>query len=347
MPGFRVLRSAAGAALALAAAPAACSNAGESLGVSVQPTGIVNVGVYLDRDGSHTFTTLDTVFAGARVALLLRGSQDTLRTMASLATGFARFDAVPVGEYTVAVAASSIGDSIQVAAIDSGNIRLSASDPNHNVLVRLGYPEVSIRAARALPQGRRVFIRGVIEAGLQAFRDTTSYVADSSGQIRLTRVSLAGGRAGNNPGDSVRALGTMSARAGQPTLDLAVMTTVASGPAPVPVDLHTATAATANGGVLDAGLVRLLSNALILDTMSVPPPDFQDFQMHVDDGTGTLTVYIDRTFLDDLNVSRTVFCPGNSLTIARGVLVPDAAGAWMLKPRAGLNGEIRLFATCP
>jgi hypothetical protein len=333
MPALRSFRSAVVAALGLGAGLTGCSNAGDDLGLSVQPTGIVSVLVYLDRDGSHTPTTPDTLFAGARVALLLGGSQDTVRTAASAATGIAQFDAVPVGQYRVAIAPSTLGDSLQVAAIDSTNIRLSAGDPNRQVVVRLGYPEVSIRAARALPPGRRVLLRGIILAGVQSFRDTTSHLADTSGQIRLTRVSLRGGILGNNPGDSASVIGTTSTRAGQPTLDLSVITRLSGGPAPIPSDLSTATAAGANGGALDAALVRII-RAVIADTMTVAP----DFILHVSDGTGTLTVVIDPT----LQVPKSVFSPGFFLT-ARGVLVPNGGGGWSLKPRiGGGGGDIQL-----
>jgi len=318
------------AALGLGAGLAGCSNAGDSLGVTVEKTSAVSVGVYLDRDGSHTFTALDTVFAGARVALLIRGSRDTLRTVSSAASGLARFDGVPVGEYTVAVAPASIGDSLQVAAIDSTNIRITAADTNRGVVARLAYPEVSIRQARALPLGRRVFIRGVITAGVQSFRDTTSHMADSSGQIRMTRVQLRGNSTGNNPGDSVSALGITSTRSGQPTLDLALISTFASRPAPVPFAVSTAAAATASDGLLDAALV-LITGATIADTSTVAP----DFVIHASDGSGTLTIVIDPT----LNFPHTVFRPGFSIS-ARGVLVPNGAGAWILKPRNG--GDIVL-----
>ncbi|HEV8355730.1 MAG TPA: hypothetical protein VGQ17_03085 [Gemmatimonadales bacterium] len=330
MPAIASSPRARAAAVWLAAGLAGCNNAGESLGVTIQKTSAVSVLVYLDRDGSHTPSSLDTAFAGARVALLNHGSQDTLRTAATVSTGIARFDAVPVGQYTIAVAPSSIGDSIQVAAIDSTNVRITAADTNRGVIVRLAYPEVSIRQARALPIGRRVFVHGLILAGVQSFRDTTSHLADSSGQIRMTRVSLRGGLAGNNPGDSVSVLGGTSTRAGQPTLDLAVVSTFANRLAPVPFDVSTAIAATAAGGVLDAALVRV-TGARMSDTATVSP----DFVIHASDGSGTLTIVIDPT----LNLSRTLFRPGDRIT-TRGVLVPDGAGGWVLKPRFG--GDIVL-----
>lgn len=314
------------AAIALAITfVAACDNAGSDLGFGASETSAVSVLIYLDRDGSRTPTVLDTVFANARIALLALGSGDTLRAMLSNTVGIARFEGVPLGQYRVVVVPSSIGDSIQVAAVDSSTIRLVAADTNRFVLVRLGYPEISIRAARALPAGRRVFIRGVILAGVQSFRDTTSHVSDSSGQIRLTSVALLGGILGNNPGDSVSVLGTTSTRAGQPTLDKAGITRFGARPPPIPLPVSTATAATASGGLLDAGLVQI-TGGIISDTATIAP----DFRITVSDGSGPLQITID----GNLQIPRSIFRPGFSLSV-RGVLVPDGIGGWTLKPRAG------------
>jgi len=315
------------AATALAiTAGTACGNAGSDLGFAASETSAVSVGVYLDRDGSRTPSfPLDTVFANARVALLLLGNSDTLRAMNTSVLGIARFDGVPIGQYRVVIVPSSIGDSIQVAGIDSPVITVEAADTNLGVLARLGYPEVSIRAARGLPANRRVFIRGVILAGVQSFRDTTSHVADSSGQIRLTRVVLLGGQLGNNPGDSVSVLGITSERAGQPTLDNARIAAFATRPAPIPLAVSTAIAASAGGGVLDAGLVQI-TGGIISDTATIAP----DFRITVSDGSGILRIIID----GNLQIPRSIFRPGASM-IVRGVLVPDGFGAWTLKPRAG------------
>lgn len=318
------------AALVLAALGAAqgCGNAGSDLGFNVSETSAVTVGIYLDRDGSRTPTVpLDTVFANVRVALLALGSGDTLRTAISNPSGLARFDGVPVGQYRVTVVPSSIGDSIVVAAIDSSVIRLVAADTNTFVLVRLGFPEMTIAAARALPPGRRVFIRGIVLAGVQSFRDTTSHVSDHTGQIRLTAVSLLGGLLGNVPGDSVSVLGTTSSRAGQPTLDKAAITRFATRPPPIPLPVSTATAATASGGVLDAGLVQL-TGAVISDTATIAP----DFRITASDGSGPVTIIID----GNLATPKVIFTPGFSLAI-RGVLVPNGQGGWSLKPRTGAD----------
>ena len=324
---MRYLRS-YGLALPLALGLFGCPNAGSDLGFNSTTTGRVLVGLYLDRDGSRTFSpVVDTVFRNARVALLTRDGGDTVRTALSDAEGVATFDGVPIGEYTVGVAAASIGDSIAVADVDPEEVRLDAGGVADSVVVRLSYPELSIRQARALPLGRRAFIRGVVLAGVQSFRDTTSHVSDSSGQLRLTRVSLRGGATGSTPGDSVTVLGTASTRAGQPTLDLALISKIGSRPPPTPFSLSTGAAATASGGVLDAALAQVIG-VIITDTVTQAP----DFLVTANDGSGSLKILIDPS----LPIARTAFRPGRSMNVT-GVLVPDGLGNWMLRPRVAAD----------
>ncbi|HEX9893722.1 MAG TPA: hypothetical protein VGA78_07340 [Gemmatimonadales bacterium] len=329
---MRKIDSVVWALIGAGALAAACVNEGSDLGFNTSPTRVVQVGVYLDRDGSRTPVPAEGV-ANARLAILPRGSSDTFKTATTAggaALGVAFFDDIPLGQWRLAVDARTLGDSIQVQAIElvpdgteTDEFAVTFPSDTTTVRVRLGYPEVTIRQARALPVGRRVFIRGVILAGVQSFRDTTSHIADSSGALRLTRVTLLGGLTGNNPGDSVSVLGFTSSRAGQPTLDNSSVARFATTTAPVPLPVGTGTAANAANGVLDAQLVRI-TGAIISDTLTVAP----DFQFRASDGTGTLTVILDAS----INFPRTAFAPGRSMN-AVGVLVPDGVGGWVFKPR--------------
>ena len=317
-----LLRSIGPAALLLAAA--ACNNAGSDLGPAALPTHSITTQAFLDRDGSRTFVAgIDTLFPGAVISLRPAAGGKAIQTVTTAVGGLARFDNVPLGEYSITVAPASLGDSIIVAEILTSPVKVEVFDTNTNVGIRLSFPELSIRQARLLPAGKRAFIRGVILAGVQSFRDTTSHIADSSGQIRLTRVSLRGTLTGNNPGDSVSVLGVASSRAGQPTIDLAVISRFGQRPAPIPLPLVTGTAATAVGGALDAGLV-IITGALISDTATVAP----DFRVVGSDNSGPITVLLDGI----INFNRTNFRPGRTM-IVQGVLVPDGTGAWVLKPR--------------
>lgn len=312
-------------ALLALAATAGCSNAGENSAFGITKTGKVDVLVYLDRDGSRTPTQPDTVFRGARVGLLTGTVDDTAAIRTTDAQGIASFLPVPLGTYQVTVDPKSIGDTIRVQQIDSATARVTATDTARASLVRLGYREVSTATLRTLPPGLRVLVRGVVLAGVQSFRDTTSHLSDSTGSLRLTRALNAIGGAGNNPGDSIAAIGTTATRDGQPVLDLArIVTFQRGGVAPVPLAVSTLTAAGAQGGRLDAGLVQV-TGATIIDTATVAP----DFRVNISDGTGIVELRLDGT----QSYNRTAFRPGRTLD-ARGVLVPDGAGRWRLKPRS-------------
>ena len=100
--------------LGLVVAATGCTNEGSGLGPSPEVKRRVEVGVYLDRDGSRTVTPLDTVFAKARVALFIKGSTDTFKVAVTPNSGIAIFNDIPLGQYTIAIEPRSIGDSIQV-----------------------------------------------------------------------------------------------------------------------------------------------------------------------------------------------------------------------------------------
>ena len=316
------------AALLLAAV--ACNNAGSDLGPGPVTKHSITTLVFLDRDGSRTFAVgIDTLFPGAMVSLRPAGGGNAVQTVTTSAVGVARFDNVALGEYSINVEPASLGDSVIVAEIITSPVKVEVADTNTVVAIRLSFPEVSIRQARLLPAGKRAFIRGVILAGVQSFRDTTSHIVDSSGQIRLTRVSLRTG-IGNTPGDSVSVLGVASSRAGQPTIDLAVISRFGQRPSPIPLPVATGTAATAAGGTLDAGLV-IITGALISDTATVAP----DYRVVGSDNTGPITVLLDAL----INFNRANFRPGRTMNV-QGVLVPDGTGAWVLKPRQISDAQV-------
>lgn len=326
---IRMIRTAPLAASILAIS--ACDNAGSDLVLTVLSIGSASAQVYLDRDGSTTFNPPDTLYRGARILLIPRQGGKVVAEEVTNASGVVTFGDLPVGDYTISVDPLSIGDSISVADIGGPEVRIQPNEAAPQSQIRLSYPEVSIRAARQAPAGRRVIIRGRVLSGLQSFRDTTSHLIDTSTTIRLTKASIRGGGAGNTPGDTVTVLGTVSSRAGQPTLDQAVISVFGGRPAPVPVALSSAVAATAQGGVFDAGLV-LVSNMVISESA----PQAPDYRLVASDGSGSLTIIID----GNININPGAFTVGRAMTV-RGVLVPDGLGGWRLKPRE--IGDITLF----
>lgn len=310
----------------LAGAPlvlAACDPAGGDLGFGAEPTGDVAVAVYLDRDGSATPTASDTVFQGARVSLRPQGGGAPVATVTTDVQGVALFSAIRLGDYRVTVDQASIGDSLQVAKITTDSLRVAAIAPQVSATVRLAYPEVSVRQARLLPAGRRVFVRGQVLAGVQLFSDQSSHMADTSVAVRLTNVALQGGLTGNAAGDSVVVLGTVALVNGQPVLSSARVTRVATRPAPIPKPVTSAVAASAQNGALDADLV-LVSSVLVSDSMTVAP----HFRVVASDGSGAVTIELDV----NLGIVTSGFRVGRIMNV-RGVLVPTGQGSWILKPR--------------
>lgn len=302
---------------------AGCDPAGSDLGFGAEPTGEVAVVLYLDRDGSGTATGPDTVFQGARVSLRPQGGGAAVATATSDQQGIARFTTLRLGDYLVTVESASIGDSILVADIDQDSIRVAAIAPQVGATVRLAYPELSIRQARLLPAGRRVFVRGLVLAGVQLYSDQSSHMADTSRAVRLTNVALLGGLTGNAAGDSVVVLGTVGLVNGQTVLSGARVTRVATRPAPVPKPVTSAVAASAQNGALDADLV-LVSSVVVSDSMTVAP----HFQVVASDGSGAVTIQLDT----NPGIATNGFRIGRILNV-RGVLVPTGQGSWILKPR--------------
>lgn len=325
------LRRAVPALCLLAGLVAGCDPASGDLGFGTELTGEVAVVVYLDRDGSGTATSPDTVFQGAVVALRPRAGGAPLATATTTVQGIARFEQVRLGDYRLTVDPASVGDSILVAQIDADSIRVSVLSPQVAASVRLAYPEVSIRQARLLPAGRRVFVRGLVLAGVQLFSDQSSHIADTSVAVRLTGVALQGGLTGNAAGDSVVVLGTVGQANGQPILGSARVTRVATRPAPVPKPVTSAVAANAQNGGLDADLI-LVSSVTISDSMTVAP----HFRFVASDGSGAVTVEIDV----NLGIATAALRPGRILNV-RGVLVPSGQGSWILKPRGA--GDLTLL----
>jgi hypothetical protein len=307
-------------ALALAAL-FGCSNAGEDLGFNPTGTGTVLGFVYIDRDGSLDITQADTVVAGIRVGLVVSGTTDTTLAATTDATGNVRFTSVPFGTSRFVVDSNTVGDSLQIQAIDSSSVVLRANAAQQTVVGRLGFPVATVAEARALPTGTRVFVTGQILSGVDVFSDSTAHLAGGGVAIRLINATDLGPPSA--PGDSARILGTVSALAGQPVLDLAQVFVFRLGQAPAPVSLTTFLANNADTARQDANLVQL-TDAVIDSTATVGT----DFHVYVNDGSGPLVIELD----GDILFPKGQYLPGKKVT-GRGVLVPAGNGSWLFKPR--------------
>jgi hypothetical protein len=316
--------------VALAALLSGCGNAGEDLTLPALRDGGIAVGIYLDRDGSGTLTSLDTTVAGVRVALLVAGGIDTIETTVTDSTGTARFGPMPIGRYRVVVDRAALGDSIGTAVGDSGSISILARNDSNSAsrVVRLSYREATIAEARALPAGRRVMLRGIVLSPMQAFRDSTMFLRDASGTLRITAARHRPGRTGNNIGDSVAVLGTIGSSLGQPVLTGGLVSSLGQGAIVTPTAVTVAELRTAGGGLLDAAFVQLVG-AKLTDSSTVTP-DFRIGVLDPADSASRASVLFDSLLL----APPAIFVEGRTITV-RGVLVPRGDGTWWVKPRNG------------
>ncbi|HEX6135406.1 MAG TPA: carboxypeptidase-like regulatory domain-containing protein [Longimicrobiales bacterium] len=191
--------------------------------------------------------------------------------------------------------------------------------PRERNEVTISFPTVLVSAARAMEVGRRVAVEGIALTGWATFGDSTVHLLDPTGSIRAVRVT------GNvAAGDSVRLLGTIDVRDGQPVLSSASATVLDAGVGvPQPDSVPTSTARSAAGGTRDAGQVRV--GGTVTGSQTLPSGDLL---LTVNDGSGPLDVVF------DVSVSRNPgpYVPG-ALLRAAGVLVPTGSGTWQLKPR--------------
>lgn len=314
----------------LAGLLAACDNAGESFSQGVEATGTVDAQAYFDRDGSLAPTpgNIDTVFAGVRINLVPPGGHVPVATALTDANGLVTFTGVSAGRYSIIVDTASLGDSLTFTGASPTEVTVFPGGLG-SITGSFGFPPSSVSDVRGASVGDRVFITGVILAGFQTFGDTTAYLVDVTGSIRLTRAFFNAPL----PGDSVRVTGTVARRTGQVVVDSAkiyIYFLSPPAPQPVPTALSTGTARNAAGGTLDAALVSI-TGATIIDTATVGT----DFVIQVNDGSGMLDVVF------DANVSPPVAqpAPGQTL-VGDGVLVPINATTWQLKPRA--TGDVTI-----
>ena len=319
-PWFRAVASVALAILG-------CTNAGENRITGITATGVVRGFAMLDTNGSRLLQVGDDSLPGVTVRLVLKGRPDTGLAQTTQSSGAFSFRSVPVGEYSISLDTTSFADTLQVVKVDSLSFTVAAAETVHvNILV--GRPLVTVRQARALAAGRKVFVAGVALNGAATYADSTAGFADTSGTIWLTRV-----RGTFAAGDSLRVLATTGQRDSQPALNDPEVFALGQGGLPTAKTLTSAAAATAAGGTQDARLV-LVNAATISDTMRTPT----SFVLTVSDGSGLLQVQLDRTA--DIAFQTTNlpadYVPGNTFN-ALGVLAPTGAGTWRLRPRSATD----------
>ncbi|MFW6079396.1 MAG: carboxypeptidase-like regulatory domain-containing protein [Gemmatimonadota bacterium] len=319
---------AAAAGLTAALALGCETDPGDSL-LSIDATGTVVGRAYLDRDGDQRLSLdADGPVSDVRLRLLVADGRELLDDVVTDESGEYAIAEVPVGRYRLAVDSSTVPDSIRVMAIDSAELTIAADD-TVVASVRFGYPQLGVDDARATPIGRKVFVTGISLIAWETFGDSTVHLAGDTSALRAMRVQPAA----IGVGDSVRFLGTMSRDRGQPILHDVTPFVVSAASAPVPDTVSTANAAAAEQGRLDAALVHV-RDAEVTDTAHLVSGDDR---IIVDDGSGELAVIFDR---DGVFVVSFAELADSSIDVT-GVLVPDGAGGWDLKPRSGEDVTLR------
>ncbi len=289
--------------------------------LAVDAKGSVLVFIYRDDNLNRAFDgAIDVPVTNAEYALHLRGATDNGTIVRTDSAGF-NLAGVLAGRYTLSVAAAVLGDSLEITA-GNGEFTVAGADTVRQDVV-LAYMTVTPTVARTTPPNHRVWLTGIALNAPSAFGDSTVHVADTTVSIRATAVRPGALVAG----DSVLFLGRLMTLDGQPVFDVAAQY-VRGHVNVLPDTVSTVTAASADGGAIDASLVRVVS-ATIADTITDPAGNRV---LTVDDGSGTVRVVLSRG-QNWAPVNQ--FIVGATLD-ATGVLVPDPGNnsVWVLKPRA-------------
>lgn len=287
--------------------------------LALTATGEVRGSAYVDVNGNLTRDGADAALPDLRVRLYVRGTPDTVRSVRTSADGSFTIGSVPVGEYDVRIDPTTIPDTLQIAFVDNNPVRVFAAD-TPRVTIAAGFPIASVAAARLEPAGTRIFVDAVALNDRSAFADGAVHITDGTASLRLT--DLAAGSLLR--GHRARFLGVLTQQNGQPTLRDVRFFVTDSVTTPPPLGVSTGTAATAQGGDLDAALVRV-TRATVTSTQVAGG----QYRFTVDDGTGALeaVVNLDRGF------ELALLVPGTVLDLT-GVLVPTSGlNRWQLRPR--------------
>lgn len=300
--------------------------------LEIEGTGVLRGSTYLDLNGTGAPDTGDQPLKNVSVVLTAPGSGEVLLDATTDTLGTFVLTAVPVGTYEVGLGPAVLGDSLTPLG-PGGSVSLESAD---TISLSLGaaFPTLTFDEIRAAAPGRRVFALGVALNSRLASTDGTIHLLDTTAvsYLRTTNSSLPTG--GVLVGDSLRLLGRTAVDNGQPVLDGGTPIVLQRGLSlPPPADASTGTAATADGGALDAALVRV-RKASISDTSTAPNGDFHFW---ANDGSDSVEVVF-KWFrgITSTGVRPDTIVGVNQLT---GLLTPydDGTGAvrWRILPRGG------------
>ncbi len=323
-----------GVVSALVLASLSCTDSASVTLIQVEAKGAVVGLTFLDNNGNGQSDGVDTPFPHLIVRLTATRGGEPVATAETDTTGIFRMTDVPVGSYRVSLDPASVGDSLDVSG---GDVELQVRrDSTSQATIGVSFPVLSFEEIRAGTPGRKVFTSGIALNPRPNFGDGVVHLQADSIYLRAINVE----RANIATGDSLRLLGRIASSNGQPVLDQVtpyVLVNIAT--IPVPLERHTGPAATAEGGKIDAALLRVRA-AEIHDTSTVNG----DFHFFVDDGTGPIEVVL-RSFLQ---ANTSVIRPDTILRMkeATGLLTafaePTGGVRWRLLPRAGADVTLEI-----
>ncbi len=290
MKAMRRIKTTAATLAGLGLALGACSDATDIDRLEISASGAVVGQAYLDLNGNGTAGAQDEPLAGVSVVLTAASGGVEIATAETDDEGVFLFEDVPVGRYTLAVGTDVLADSlVPVEAAEPFDVGL---EEPVEIVLGATYPALTVEEVADAEPGRRVFTTGIALNPRPNFGDGRVFLRGASRYLQATNVDRSTPNV--SVGDSVRFLGTTTREAGQPGLDAVTpYILIQQAQVPVPVEVSTVAAATADGGALDAALV-VIRTAVVSDTMTVAGTN--DFRFLADDGSGPADVVL-RPFL--------------------------------------------------
>lgn len=292
--------------------------------VELDGTGVVRGSIHLDQNGNRAVDPGDEPLSGASVQVVQPAGGSVVAAAVSDEAGQFLMATVPVGTFGLTVDPLILADTLEILG---GESNLFVVAPDSVVLVKLRtslrrYPPGEVLA---LEPGVPLFTTGVALNSPDSDGDGAVHLQNGDDYLRATNVEDAA----ITVGDTVRFRGRTALEFGLPVLDDVQPFLVREGAdAPTPVERSTSDAAEADGGTLNAALVRI-RDAEILDTATVDG----DLVATVDDGSGP----VDLVLRDYLNFDTGAFAPELArITEASGLLVAHKPGEelrWRILPR--------------
>jgi len=319
------------ALLVAALAPWACTDATDVELLEISGSAVLTGQVFLDLDGTRSLSPSDEALDDVEVELRTASTGEVIDVVTTDPLGVFILSDVALGSYRVALASSVLGDSLDAV----GRTDPVAVGVGDTIAITLGasFPVLTLEETLEAPEGRRIFTSGIALNPRVNFGDGQVHFSGASGFLRALDVA----RSSVAPGDSVRLLGRTATDNGRPALsDVTPLILVPQAALPLPEDVSTAAAASADDEALDAALVRI-RDAEISDTATMASGNFHFW---ADDGSDPVEVVI-REFL---GLNHTAFSPDTVVRLDAlvGLLSPfdDGTGTirWRMLPRG--SGDV-------